>query len=783
VLFSGGVYFKRDVHLVWHPQVESLVRAVHSGSPPLWDPDLAFGQPLLGDPSAQIAYPLTWLNLLMRPWLYYTLFVVVHFLLAATGMRRLARHLGLSPLASTVASLVFVLSGPYLSMVDLWHHFAGASWLPWVVLAADRALDGGRRETATFGAVLALQIVAGSADLVAMSLLLAAVVGVAPRFTSLRAGGRAGLLPLARAGLGLLLALGASALLWMPSLDLVSRAARSQLPEAVRTYWSVHPAVAVETVLPGLLSALPLHRDLRAAFFESREPFLASLYLGTGVVALAVGAVAASRHRLRLPLLALLSITILVALGAHTPVYGLVTTIVPPLRILRYPVKMMVLAAAATALLAGLGLDAWREARSKVSAAVTPTLAVLGTVAALGAVAAALRPEWFAPLLDLAEGVSPGLPLRSTSVRLAVTAALAGIVVGLVRGRGASGHVGPLAASVLAGLAVADLAVYHRTPNPVAPARLYTVRPEVLVDLGEAGASRVYVYDYALPGKTARYLEGRGPYALARKPADFSLDAASALGMQMSLASESPGRWGIAQAFNVDSRGLQAAPLARLTRLLHDVEETPAHVRLLRAGGVTHTLAFHVLPDVQALRALPGLFERPLLVARVEEPLPRCYVVGGARTVDDERASSLLLDEGFSSREEVLLAEGEEDLSAPAGFRGTCRVTEARATRVTLETEQNARGHVVLLDTWDPGWRVLVDGRAAPLRRANLAFRAVPLAEGRHVVELTYRPRSLDVGLLLTVLSASALALLLVRRAQGPRDPLPTEAGRQGESA
>ena len=51
-ILAGGVFFKRDIHLIWHPQVEGLVRAVFSGALPLWDPSPAFGQPLLADPSA-----------------------------------------------------------------------------------------------------------------------------------------------------------------------------------------------------------------------------------------------------------------------------------------------------------------------------------------------------------------------------------------------------------------------------------------------------------------------------------------------------------------------------------------------------------------------------------------------------------------------------------------------------------------------------------------------------------------------------------------------------------
>jgi len=60
---------------------------------------------------------------------------VVHFVLAAMGMRALALHFGISRAASLVVAVGFACSGPVLGMLDLWHHFAGACLMPWVVLA------------------------------------------------------------------------------------------------------------------------------------------------------------------------------------------------------------------------------------------------------------------------------------------------------------------------------------------------------------------------------------------------------------------------------------------------------------------------------------------------------------------------------------------------------------------------------------------------------------------------------------------------------------------------
>ena len=58
-VFRGRVFYERDLDIDWYAQMESFVRSIAAGSWPLWDNSIAFGQPLLADPSAEILYPLT----------------------------------------------------------------------------------------------------------------------------------------------------------------------------------------------------------------------------------------------------------------------------------------------------------------------------------------------------------------------------------------------------------------------------------------------------------------------------------------------------------------------------------------------------------------------------------------------------------------------------------------------------------------------------------------------------------------------------------------------------
>ena len=307
-------------------------------------------------------YPLTWLNLLMRPFRYYTAFVVLHAFLSAVGLFLLARRLELTAPSAFVSAALWLLSGPYLSGVDLWHHFAGVSWLPWVVLVADRALEGRTIGRALlWGVVQGLQILAGSADACTMTALAVLAIGI-PRHVAWR---RDAVRPnLELIGLGLLASLaavGISCGLWLPALDQVGRAARADLPSEIRTYWSVHPLGLLDTVFPGLWSNLPLNGTMRTLLFESREPFLGSLYLGAGALGLVLAAAGGPGHPLRRALGAILLLSLGVSLGSHAPFYGWATTLFPPFRILRYPVKVTVLGAFAWSLLGGIGCERWRH--------------------------------------------------------------------------------------------------------------------------------------------------------------------------------------------------------------------------------------------------------------------------------------------------------------------------------------------------------------------------------------------------------------------------------------
>jgi len=70
------------------------------------------------------------------------------------------------------------------------------------------------------------------------------------------------------------------------------------------------------------------------------------------------------------------------------------------------------------------------------------------------------------------------------------------------------------------------------------------------------------------------------------------------------------------------------------------------------------------------------------------------------------------------------------------------------------------------VEQYDLGWHAAVDGRPAPLLRANLIMRALSVEAGPHRIVLEYRTPGLVAGATISALCLCLLALLGLNRCQ-----------------
>jgi len=723
---------------------------VAAGSWPLWNPWRSFGQPLLADPNNQVLYPTTWLYLVVAPARLQGPLVLAHLLAAGLGTHALGRRLGLSRGGAFTAAALWMLSGPLLSVVHTFNVLFAAAWMPWVLLLADRALAGrGMRGVLAWAAALALQLFAGSPDVSAWTGLLCAGLTAARAGRSL-AGWRAAL---ARAVPAALLFAALGAVQWWPALEAAAASARWQLGAEARGYWSFHPAASAELLVPVRLHQLPLRADARARLYESRDPFLRSALIGLPAMVLAAAGLLCGRARARGLLAAAAVLALLFALGRHTPAQELLAALVPPLRLLRYPEKALVLLAFATALLAGAGHDAWRRSldhgrRFRALAAGAGLAGVLGLVLAAGLAADARL------LRELLEAAPPPAAAARVAGFAALGLALAGL--GLAR-RPGSAVAGAWVATVLA---VGGLCLTHDGLNRTGPREVLTLRPAALDALRSSPAPRVYVYDYLYADASLRRLGRAEPFAPRRVPPGWSAAEAQALATRDYLFPPSASAWGVGGSFDLDFANTYPVFLDELVRTLRQVEDTPGEVQLLRLAGVTHALALHprALPGLEPASVVPSLLSEPIRVFEVTQTRPRVFLA--TRTIEAPRSGAIprLLDPRLELSRDVVIeapARPERDgraLPGPAD-PGWALIGEERPDALRLEVQSASPAWLVLLDTWDRGWTATLDGLPVPIARADQAFRAVAIPPGRHVVEQRYRPTSAVGGAALSALA------------------------------
>jgi hypothetical protein len=223
-----------------------------------------------------------------------------------------------------------------------------------------------------------------------------------------------------------------------------------------------------------------------------------------------------------------------------------------------------------------------------------------------------------------------------------------------------------------------------------------------------------------------------------------------------------------------DIGGASPLKVERYRRLLQDVPIEQVW-RLLNVKYVTTWRGMLNVPS--QIVAVEGEGEGATYLHRLLDSGSWAWVVHQVEIIPgDDQAVERLSDERFAPFDTAILPE---PLGAP--LSGTVESAGASAVRweirepghLQLEVDTPAAGLLVLGEVYYPGWRAYVDGKPAPMLRADLALRAVPVPAGQHRVEMVYRPWTVPIGSTISALAlAGALAAswALVKREQHMSD-------------
>jgi hypothetical protein len=706
---------------------------------PLWEPLTFAGQPFFAANGSRLAYPpylvLSWL---LSPALTQDLYLMFHLFLAGLTMFALLKSLG----ARFGGAMLAGVSWAFSSYVMAWALFgaipAVAALLPLAVLLVRRAHD--RRSWRVLllaSAVLALLFLGTSAELAFLSYLLVFGYAAGLSLWHLATGWR----PMT--GLQRVAVLAAPAALMVvalliagvgviPFLDLSSQSSRVASPYSLLVQaWATQPSHFLRAFAPPDL-------PVTVTTLINQQVFVGTVTAMLGVVGFFLRRPGAAFARCVVVLMFLYLL--------RTPVTWASYHLVPGMKGLTGFGRSLFLWDFALAMLGGMGLDA-------VLRAIRTQGGVFAPAAPVGAEPAAGRAR--------RDGTVPAGGGRTSAAenrRRTLSAVVAGACI-LTTG--------------------VQLLWYGRHVNPPFQSRdsqfLYPPRPAteaVRAELARTpGGGRVMPVD--------RYAAATRPDLWARAlpgAIGTALGLAVAGGYETLLPPRTQTLWRVIQGDSVEV-ALSPPVSSYYTRFFPGVVRT----ELLARMGIAAVITPPEVPDSVSLtpeNVPPGQLQRVYMatdasVYRVQNALPRAFVTTGVSWAPtSEAALRKFTDPRFDAAAQVIL-EGRpassDAASSGVGSRGSVEWKKNTPNEIRLSVSTSRPGWLVVLDSWDAGWKATVAGRSVDVRRADYGFRAVPVPAGTSSVTFSYRPRPVIVGAAVSSLTLAAIGLLLLLPSRGSR--------------
>ena len=217
--------------------------------------------------------------------------------------------------------------------------------------------------------------------------------------------------------------------------------------------------------------------------------------------------------------------------------------------------------------------------------------------------------------------------------------------------------------------------------------------------------------------------------------------------------------------------GYHAAKLRRYQEMIEayiSPEMQSLFTSVTEAGGdMTQVNGDSICPVLNALNTRYFIF--PLQGGQTV-PIQNPYAYGNAWFVDrldyvgnanDEMAAVGRLD----LRHQAVADEKFKSQLGEAAVQDTASVVTMTAyepNRLTYEVNSGKGGVLVFSEVYYPGWTATVDGQPAELGRVDYILRALNVGPGKHQVELSFFPKSVDTTETIAYIAYGVLVLVIL---------------------
>jgi len=679
------------------------------------------------------------------------------------------------PLAALFGAIAFEFSDLFIVHFGNLNLIAVAAWLPLVFVLFQRSLSRQRVNLAMLsGAVLALATLAGHIQITLFILLALgwyALSELKPHRLSLRpnptpalpfegegvssppdvGGIKGGLTPFGYLFITLMVMVGLSAMLLLPAYEMSRYTPRAELPYNEAARYSLPPIQLIGLLIPNYFGRDP-------ALHWGPWDRVETGYIGILTLMLALMGLALSPQRLKYYFATLGCVALLLSLGGYSLVHGWLYALMPGFNQLRAPARFIFLLDFSLAALAAFGLQTLLSPLSELLEQRFQQIRRALTWGLGGLMVMALPLAYYAVLVT--QDRDPTIFQRATS------AATGAVIFSLI--------------------AAASLILLHLKPHRfLKPMRFGLTAIIILsLDLFTLG----YNVDVGQTNPTEKFNHAEAIAFLKSDPSFYRIEVTTDV-------------WHLWQPDTALIAGLYDVwglynPLTLADPTLYWSGAPPRNTGRYNFLGIKYIIAskagapgdgnivpvFDQDPDINIYLNLDAanrlLFISQTTVVTSHEAAweairrdefnpTQTVVLESPSPLPSPSRSDLTSPQPSPSRSDLTSPQpspSRSDLTSPQpspSRRGsqvtTLALLQYNLAKIKVAIESDQAGYLVLADSYYPGWQATVDGQAAPIERANYAFRAVPVPAGAHTVEMVFRPMTWYLGLAISGLTALAL--------------------------
>ncbi|MEO6845661.1 MAG: hypothetical protein ABI443_00230 [Chthoniobacterales bacterium] len=687
------------------------------GNIPFWNPYLYCGVPFMADFQSALLYPPNLIFLFLPIVVALNWSIAIHVFILGIAMYAWSTWRGIQRPAAFLAAATAILGGPFFLHIYAGHlsNICTMAWAPLVFLGIDGWLAKRHIKWLLLSAAaVTLQIYAGHPQYVYYTALVAGIYSIVFLIGSRRAFAAAmGLLAI----YPLAILLGAAQLL--PGYYAATESVRSSgLYLDYAAMFSLPPENLITSIAPWFFGNMQ-----SVAYWGRGLLWEMSLYSGIGSLILGLHGLLHFKKSDRIRLGILLAATLLLALGAHTPLYKFLYTILPGFSTFRGTSKFIFFFGMFVSLLAGTGFDHLLRKDFPTRRIIFVWLGLGILLLVVGFSISHSAPWWSSTFQTFSHSKEGYLHQHVSEPNQILSLA-----------RLLSAH-----SLEIAGLWFIALTALLLTSNRWRWS-VWIIGAVCILDLFIFAKSSVESFskkEVTYPDM-AKFLE--------QNPGDYRTINLFNPDASISLRTES--LW-----------GYDPSVLKRYAEFLFftqglDPNQASQYLEIHGSHPLLSLLRTHfILPNDKGVYNMPG----------TTQPYPHFFVVSSYKVIPKRDAIFTTLNElSFDPKSEVILESEPDPKPGDHAAKGTVDIIDSSNDHWTLDINTDQPVILVMTDAYSKDWHAnALPGSAQKhynILPADYTLRSIPLSAGHHLIRIEYIPSGFYFGIVVTLVTLAALA-------------------------